>query len=682
MQGTSRPFRFLVQRPMPETTAFDGGAVIMPKLWRIFEPVSLGNVVCRNRILMAAHSYGYVDEEGLPTQHLVDYLAERAKGGVALIIMGGTSISLEGSLIERITVNVNDRIVPWYRKIADEVHRHGAVVFDQLAHVGGQLDAYEGSRVVGPSSIPHEMCNAIPVELTISEIREIVDDFAEATHRAKLGGLDGVELKCDQGFLVHQFLSPYYNRRSDKYGGAFRKRLRFLTELIEKVRTTVGSDFVVGTRITGDAMTPGDLTLDDGIRIAQAIEDTGCIDYIHVNGATNSTYRGYLFGHGDSSVENANFARLARKVREAVDLPVIVTSLILDPRDAEHLITSGAADMVAMTRAHIADAEVVNKSIENRFDDIRPCVLCNQGCVGNHWRGSDVRCIHNAATGRERELGIGTVQRASERRTVAVIGGGPAGLEVARIAAMRGHEVELYEKEGELGGQILLAKELPYRQGLSDIVRYLERQTKRLGVRIYRGAEVTANDLITVSSDFDVVVIATGAEPYIPPIYNDVDPICVLNIRDVLEQRVELGDHILVVSIDWRQNALGLVEWLTLRDRKVTLTSPAWFVGEGLDVVTLTSYYSRIQKTATLLPLIALSSLRNRTARVRNVLSNEVQEIHPIDQVLFVTGAKPVNNLFISVKDKLDNVFCVGDCVAPRGIPEAILDANRLARML
>lgn len=651
----------------------------MTELPRVLEPICLGNAVCRNRIVMAAHSYGYVDE-GLPTQHLVDYLAERAKGGVALVIMGGTSISLEGSLVERVASNVDDRIVPWYRKIADVVHGHGAVVFDQLAHVGGQLDAYEGSRVVGPSAIPHEMCNAIPVELTISEIGRIIDDFAEAAYRARLGGIDGVELKCDQGFLVHQFLSPYYNRRSDKYGGTFRKRLRFLIELVGKVRTTVGNDFVVGTRITGDAISPGDLTLDDGIEIARAIEDTSDIDYIHVNGATNSTYPGYLLGHGDSSVEHANFARLARAVKEAVDLPVIASSLILDPRDAEHLIASGAADMVAMTRAHIADAEVVNKATEDRFEDIRPCVLCNQGCVGNHWAGSDVRCIHNPATGRERELGIGTLAPAKDRKTVAVIGGGPAGLEVARIAAIRGHKVELYEKQETLGGQILLAGRLPYRQGLLDIVHYLERQLRKLGVRLYRGAEVTADELMTVSSTFDIIVVATGAELYVPPIYEDVEQTSVLTIRDVLEGKAKLGDHILVVSIDWRQNALGLAEWLIQRDRRVTVASPALYVGEGLNMATLTSYYSRIQPSASILPLTNLESLKNGSARLRNVLSNEIQEVCPIDQVVFVTGAKPAADLFMSLKDRTSNVFRVGDCVAPRGIPEAMLEANRLAR--
>ena len=654
----------------------------MHSKWGILEPIQIGGTLCRNRILMAAHSPGYVDEEGLPTDYLVAYLAERAKGGLGLIIMGGTSVSQEGALVERIVMNVSDEIVPWYRRIANEVHMHGALVFEQLMHVGGQSDAYEGSRIVAPSSIPHELCSGIPVELTVGEIKGVVHDFATAAQRARLGDLDGIEIKCDQGFLIHQFLSPYYNRRSDEYGGTYQKRLRFLLEVIEAVREAVGDDLVVGVRITGDAMTPGDLTLDDAVKIARDIEATRCIDYIHVNAGTNSTYPGYLIGHGDSTVPPMNFAPIARRIKQEVSLPVILTSMITNPADAEHLVISGAADMVAMTRCHIADAEIVKKIKDGNIADIRPCVLCNQGCVGNHWKGADVRCIHNPAAGRERELGIGTVVRTPKRKRIAVIGGGPAGLETARIAAMIGHEVELYEKRMALGGQIRLASRLPYRSGLLDIVHYLERQVKKLRVKVYCGVEVRADDLMTLFSEFDAVVIATGAEPYIPPLYEDVDPTCMLNVRDVLEETVGLRDHLLIVSIDWRQNALGVAEWLIRRGCEVILSSRGFFVGEGLDVVTLTSHYSRIQRHARFLPLTNLESLKNRTARLRHVLSNDIQEIHPVDQVVFVTGAKPVADLYFAVKDKLNNVRRVGDCVTPRGIPEAMLEANRLARAL
>jgi 2,4-dienoyl-CoA reductase-like NADH-dependent reductase (Old Yellow Enzyme family) len=646
----------------------------------ILKPIKLGNTTCRNRILVAAHSYGYVDNDGLPTEYLVDYVAERAKGGAGLIILGGTSVDHTGSLKERMTVNIDDRIIPWYKKIAKDVHKHGALIFDQLMHVGGQLEAGEGTYAVAPSAIPHEYCNTIPIELTIEGIDEIINDFVEASQRAKLGGLDGIELKCDQGFLINQFLSPYYNRRTDKYGGTRKNRHRFLMEIIQKVRQVVGKNFILGVRITGDSMTRGDTNLTDAIKLVQDIEDAGYVDYIHVNGATNSTHKGYLVNHGDSSIKTANFAHLAREIKKVVSLPVIAASMILHPLDGEHIVSSGGADMVAMTRPHIADAEIVNKVKEGRIDDIRPCVLCNQGCVGNHWNFSDVRCIHNPATGRERELGIGTVTLSPHPKKIAVIGGGVAGLEVARIAAMQGHSVELFEKQTRLGGQLLLASQFPYRQGLLDIALYLEKQLKKLNVKIYCGAEAKTNDLIASALDFDVVVLATGSECYIPPIYKTIEPISAFSVKDVLHRENELGDNILIVDLDWRQNALSVAEWLIQRNRNVTIISTDYLIGRGLDVVTRASYYSRIYRSAKFLPLTSLDTFENKTAFLRNVLDDKEDKLTPIDQVVFITGTQPANKLYLSVKDKLDNVVCVGGCIAPLGISDAMLAANRLAR--
>lgn len=650
--------------------------------WKILEPIQLGEVVCRNRILMAAHSYGYVDSEGLPTDYLVSYVAERAKGGIGLITLGATAISKKGALTERMILNLDDRILPWYQRIADEVHKHGALVFDQLMHAGGQLEPHEGVRAEAPSAIPHEAYNHIPTELTVDQIRDIVTDFAQAALRSKLGGLDGIELKCDQGYLIHQFLSPYYNRRTDEYGGTYEKRLRFLLDVLERVREAVGDDFVVGVRITGDSMTRGDLALKDAINIARSIEGTGTVDFMHINGATNSTYQGYRIGHADSSVEPMNFAPLAREIKKAVNLPVMVASVILHPSEAEHLVRSGVADMVAMTRAHIADAEIINKVKEGRIDEIRPCILCNQGCTGNHWNYSDVRCIHNSATGRERELGIGTVNKTAKSKRVAVIGGGPAGLEFARIASMRGHVVELFEKEKLVGGQLLLASRFPYRQGMLDIVHFLEQQTRKYNVFLHPGVQVTAGDLLAAAADFDSIVIATGSELYIPPLYEGgVDPQCILTIKDALEEE-HLGEHILVVDSCWRHNPLGVVEWLVQRNREVTVVTSDYIVGAGIDIVTRTSYYSRLCGRVTFLPLTVLEWWKDQTAGIRHTLTDEMRELSPVDHVVFVSGSRPNSDLYFTLKRKLDNVFRVGDCVDALGIPEAMLAANRLARVL
>ncbi len=628
---------------------------------------------------MAAHSYGYIDENGLPTDSLVDYVAERAKGGAGLVVLGASGISHEGALNERMILNLDERIIPRYQKISDEVHKYGCLVFDQIMHAGGQLEPREGKRIVAPSAIPHEAYNSFPVELTVDEINKTINDFVQAARRAQLGGLDGIELKCDQGYLIQQFLTPYYNRRDDEYGGSYENRLRFLVETLDAIRRSVGDGFVVGIRITGDSMAVGEMNLDDAIRVCSDIENR--IDYIHVNGATNSTYLGYQISHGDSSIAAMNFAHLARAIKKKVKIPVIAASMILHPYEAEQLIESGSADLVAMTRAHIADAEIVNKVTEDRVEDIRPCIICNQGCVGNHWNFSDVRCIHNAATGRERELGIGTLVKSLVSKRVMVVGGGPAGLEVARVLSARGHEVELFERNREIGGQLILAAQFPYRQGFRDIIHYLETQIRKQKVVVHRGVRVTPDDLIDANGDFDAIVIATGAELSIPPIYENVDADACLTISDAIKDD-KVGGNILIVDADWRRHALSVAESLIQRQRKVTMVSSDFYVSAGADIISRVSYYSRLQNKVTFIPLSVVHAFKEKTVYLRNVLDNSIRTVKPIDQIIFATGVKPNNELYNSLKGKLSNLFQVGDCVDPLGVPEAVLAANRLARRI
>lgn len=650
--------------------------------WRLLTPVSLRSRVCRNRIVVGAHSYGYVDAEGLPSDRLTDYLVERAKGGAGLIIMGGTSVSREGALIERISMNVDDRIIPRYREISNGVHGYGALILDQLAHVGGQVDSVEGHVVVAPSAIPHEICRGVPAELTLGEIQDIKQKFVQAARRAWLGGLDGIEVKCDQGFLIHQFLSPYYNRRDDEYGGELGNRVRFLVEVLEGVRAVTAQSFIVGVRITGDSFAPNDLSLSSSIEVIKYLEPLSLLDYVHINGGTNSTYPGYLLGHGDSSVPNLNLLPTVKGIRQAVRLPLIAASMITSPEEAEEIIRSNAADLVAMTRPHIADAEIVNKIRENRLEDIRPCIYCNQSCVGNHWKGADIRCIHNPATGRERELGIGTIRLAEKQKSFLVVGGGVAGLEFARVAAMRGHKVELFEEQKEVGGQVLLAAMAPYRQGFLDVARYLEKQATKSGVLIRKGIRVTGNDILLIEAEYSGIVLATGAAPYIPPIWDKVEREKMLTPWDLRDTNGALGRNIIIVDMDWRHNALSIAELLVARGCNVLVISTAFIVGEGLDGSSLTSHYSRLEGNVKLLPLTALESLDGQVARLRHILSNRVTEVAPVDHIMVVGVSRPQNDLYLELAEISDKVTTIGDCRKPMGVPEAILAATELARSL
>lgn len=649
--------------------------------WKILEPIIIRKTTFPNRIIMAAHSYGYADDNGLPTQSLIDYMVERVKGGAAMVIMGATAVSPEGVItLGHITRNLSDQIIPWYKKLATEVHSHGGIVLDQLMHVGGQLRAREGVKIVAPSAIPHERSRGMPVELSKEKVEEIVQDFVNAAIRADKGGLDGVEIKCDQGLLIHQFLSPHFNRRTDSYGGSREKRMTFLMEILDGIRKNVSENFIVGIRVAGDTLTQGDITLDDTLELVKKIDNK--VDYIHVNGATNSTFRGYWINHGDSSIQQGNFSGFAKEIKKYTNTPIIAASMITHPYEAEELVRNGVADMVAMTRAHIADPEIVNKVKNDQVEEIRLCVLSNQGCVGNHYNGAKVRCIHNPSTGRERELGIGTIIKADTKKSIGIIGGGISGMEFARVAALRGHEVHLFEKNKDLGGQLLLASKFPYRQGLLEVALHLEKQINKLGVNIYRKTDVDNDQLVNISSELDDVIIATGSKLAIPENYRNFDDNSGITLQELIYSEDRLGDNFIVIDNDWRQNSLAVAEWLIQRGKSVTLVSSAYYVGDGIDVVSLTSFYARLQGLVKFLPLTEFVSIRHKVAKLRNVITNKVRTIRNVDNVVFVSGATPENKLYTDMKGRLKNLHPIGDCIFPMGIPEAILEANKLARTI
>lgn len=651
---------------------------------KLFDSIAINNKICRNRVVMAAHSYGYADANGYPTDVQVAYMAERAKGGVGMIIMGGTAVSKDGILpTGNQTQNITDEVIPYYQNLSGIIHNYGALVIDQLMHAGGQLRTREGLKIFGPSPVYHERTRGTPVELDAESIKNIINDFIAATKRAYLGGFDGVELKCDQGFLLHQFISPYYNRRKDEYGGSLINRIEILKTIINRARQVTSTDFIIGIRLSADTFYQGDTTINDTIFIVDELTKNNPVDYFHINGGTNSTFLGYQMGHSDSSIAPGNFVSLTKQIKQRTNIPIIVASGILHPDQAEEVLLSGFADMVAMTRAQIADPELVVKTQSNRVEDIRPCVLCNQGCVGNHHLGNPVRCIHNPAAGREHELGIGTIKTSPSKKIVAVVGGGIAGMEVARISSIRGHEVHVFEKENFLGGQILLASRIPYRQGLLDIAQYLERQARQAGVHFHLGENVTLEKLTEYEGEIDILVLATGSESFVPTkVEMESEKARITTVRDVLSQGISGEKSIIIVDIDWRHNALGFSEWLLNNGVKdITIISPAFYVGEGLDIVTLTSYYSRLVGRIQLLPLTEMDSYKSKTATLRHIINNKTSYRENVDMVIYAIGSQPSSFAKQLIRKKFTfPVYQVGDCSYPLGIPDALLDANRLGR--
>src|SRR5881397_2097142 len=458
----------------------------MPELRALFSPIPVGRLTLKNRIYSSGHAEAMA-EGGRPGARLTRYHEAKARGGCALTIFGGSSSvhpSSPAAAWKQIA-NHDDSIIPAYRAIADAVHAHGCHVFTQLTHLGrrAQADGEEASVLLAPSQIPERVHRDVPHELEGEQIAELVRAFGDATRRCREGGLDGIELSMAHNHLIDQFWSPLFNQRLDEYGGSLDNRMRFALEVLRETRRRVGGDFVVGARISGDEFTRGGLTAADMAEIARRLAASGLVDFLSTIGGGAHTYELQAAAVQNMSYATGVFVPLAAAIKQAAPgMPIFHASRIVDPVHADHIVAAGQIDVVGMTRALIADPELPRKAQEGRLDDIRTCVGANEGCIDRIYQGKPVTCVQNPATGREGELG--QVSKASVAKKVVIVGGGLPRLMAARFATLRGHRVVLFEKDTQLGGQVLLAARAPARAEYAGIVRFLVIQVKKLGVEI------------------------------------------------------------------------------------------------------------------------------------------------------------------------------------------------------
>jgi len=646
----------------------------------LFSSLDVGPTRLKNRIFSTGHMTVML-ENGVPSDAMVAYHKARAEGGAGLIILEAARAHISGDSGRPAIRAYDDACIPGYQRIAEACHPTDCKVFAQLSHPGREMPmAADGTHAVAvaPSAIPNERFHVFAQEMSRSLIAEIIDGFETAAGRIRKAGLDGIEVVASHGYLIAQFFNPRVNVRTDAYGGSFENRMRFAREVLKAVRRGAGPDLVVGMRLSGEERDHDGLDDSECLEIARALAQGGVLDYLNVTAGTSAGLAGSSHIVPPMSFETGYTAPLAAAVRAKIDIPVFVAGRINQPQIAEEILVSEQADMCGMTRAMIADPCMPQKAKAGNPDDIRACVACNQACIGHMLNGYPISCIQRPETGRELEFGKLVPTKLPRR--VMVVGGGPAGMKAAAIAAERGHEVTLYEAGPALGGQVALAQLLPGRAEFGGVTQNLAREVKAAGVTVELGVEVT-HELVDQFRP-DVVILATGAVPYTPAIEGSEEG-HVVSAWQVLQGEANVGSRVAIA--DWRCDwiGLGLAEQLARDGCHVRLMVNGMTAGQSIPQYARDKWLGDLHRLGVeVVPFTRLFGVDQDSAYFQHTLSGEPIMMEGIDTVVTSLGHQPVTTLAEDLGNWDGDIHIIGDCLSPRTVEEAVLEGLRIGSLI